>query len=205
MSIKEQIDYAKDELTQDEKLLAGLIKIERFYKKNRVAIIALAAIFFLGAVGYMGMEYYKQKRLEAANRAMLTLEKSPDDASALKLLKENDPQLAELFLLKKAAGSGDIKSLESLSGSKDPVVSDLAAYHLGTWNEDAERLKSYRMRSGALLRDFALFDEAYLLMKDGKVAEGAQRLAMIEADSPLKAVADMLEHYGVAKSKKGGE
>ncbi len=205
MSIKEQIDYAKDELTQDEKLLAGLIKIERFYKKNRVAIIALAVILLFGAVGYMGMEYYKNKRLEAANRALLTLSKSPDDASALKLLKENDPQLAELFELKKAVGSGDIKSLESLSGSEDAVVSDLAAYHLGAWKRDAEKLKGYRMRSEALLRDFALFDEAYLLMKEGRIEEGAQRLSMIESDSPLKAVAQMLEHYGVAKSKKGGE
>lgn len=205
MSIKEQIEYAKDELTQDEKLLAGLIKIERFYKRNRVAIIALAVILLLGAVGYMGMEYYKSERLEAANRALLALQKNPDDASALKLLRENDPQLAELFELKKAAGSGDIKSLESLSASEDPIVSDLAAYHLGVWREDAEKLKSYRMRSGALLRDFAIFDEAYLLMKEGKIEEGAKRLAMIEPDSPLKAVADMLEHYGVAKSKKGGE
>jgi len=42
-------------------------------------------------------------------------------------------------------------------------------------------------------------------MKEGRVEEGAQRLAKIESDSPLKAVADMLGHYGVAKSKEGGE
>ena len=36
MSLKEQMDFAKEELSQDEKVLAGLIKIERFYKKNKV-------------------------------------------------------------------------------------------------------------------------------------------------------------------------
>ncbi len=205
MSIKEQVDFAKEELTQDEKLLAGLIKAERFYKKNKIAIIALAVILVVGAIGYMAMDYVKEKKLEAANVALLALEKNPDDASALKELKENDPKLAELFLLKKAAGSGDIKSLESLSKSKDSVVSDLASYHLGVWKSDAEKIKNYRMRSGALLKDFALFDEAYLLMKEGKTAEAGERLSMIADNSPLKAVAGMLEHYGVAAGKKGGE
>ncbi|BBG65410.1 hypothetical protein NNO_0707 [Hydrogenimonas sp.] len=205
MGIKEQVDFAKDELTQDEKLLAGLIKAERFYRKNRLAIIALAVILVAGAVGYAVMGYIKEQKLEAANVALLALEKNPDDSSALEQLKKNDPKLAELFLLRKAAASGDLKSLEELSKSGDEVVSDLASYHLGVWKEDGKMIENYRMRSGALLKDFALFDEAFMLMREGKVTEARERLSLIADDSQIGAVAEMLAHYGVTEKTEGGE
>ncbi len=204
MSIKEQVEFAKEELTQDEKLLAGLIKAERFYKKNKIAIIALAAILFAGGVGYMAMEYINDRKLEAANAALLKLDKNPADPSAMKILEENDPKLAALFKLKRASETGDLKILESLAKSGDPVVSDLASYHLGVWQADAEKIKNYRMKSGALLKEFALFDEAYLLMKEGREREARERLGLIAGNSPLRAVADMLAHYGIAE-KKGSE
>ncbi len=204
MSIKEQVEFAKEELTQDEKLLAGLIKAERFYKKNKLALIALAVIVFAGGIGYAAMEYINNRKLEAANVALLKLDKNPDDSSAMKQLEENDPKLAALFMLKKASETGDIKRLESLSRSKDALVADLASYHLGVWQADAEKIKKYRMKSGALLKEFALFDEAYLLMKNGKESEARERLSLISEDSPLSAVAEMLAHYGIA-DKKGGE
>jgi len=205
VSIKEQVEFAKEELTQDEKLLAGLIKAERFYRRNRFAIIALAVIVVAGGAGYMAMEYVKGQKLERANRALLALEKDPADRAALKSLKENDPELAELFLLREASRNGDLKALESLGRSGDPVVADLAAYHLGVWRRDGEAIRNYRMKSGALLKDFALFDEAYLLMREGKISEARERLALISEESVLKPAATMLEHYGVVAQSKGGE
>ncbi len=205
MSIKEHIESAKEELTHDEKLFAGLVRVERFYKKNRFAIIALVAILFAGSIGYVVMNYIKERKREAANTALLRLEKNPDDTSAMKQLLENGPKLAELFLLKKASIAGDIKSLESLKKSKDAVVSDLASYHLGVWKSDRKELENYRMKSGALLKEFALFDEAYLLMKKGKIKEAQERLSLIAKNSPLKAAAQMLEHYGVAEKQRGSE
>ena len=205
LSIKDQVEFAKEELTQDEKLLAGLIKAERFYKKNRVAIIALTVILVVGGIGYAAMGYFNEKRVEAANAALLALKKNPTDATALKSLEENSPKLAELFKLGQASKTGDVKSLEVLSKSKDSVVADLAQYHLGVWKSDPVKLKEYRMKSQALLKDFAIFDEAYLLMKAGKVSEGKERLALIGADSPMKAAAAMLEHYGITGKSRGGE
>ncbi len=204
VSIKDQVEFAKEELTQDEKLLSGLIKAERFYKKNKTAIMSLLVILVVGAVGYAAMEYVNDRKLEAANAALLKLDKNPDDSSAMKTLEENDPELAALFMLKRASEKGEIKTLESLSKSEDPVISDLASYHLGVWQKDLQKIKSYRMKSGALLRDFALFDEAYLLMKEGRKKEAKERLDLIGEKSPLKPVANMLAHYGIVE-EKGGE
>ncbi|MCF6201471.1 MAG: hypothetical protein L3J42_05055 [Hydrogenimonas sp.] len=205
MSIKEQMEFAKEEFTQDEKLLAGLIKVERFYRRNKIAIIFLTLILVVGAIGYGVMGYLKEKRVEAANAALLKLQENPNDSSALKSLEESSPKLSQLFRLKRAALSGDTESLKSLSKSEDAVVADLASYHRGAWKEDSKALKSYRMKSQALLKDFATFDEAYLLMKAGKIEEGRERLALIGADSPMRAAASMLEHYGVAHKSRGGE
>ncbi|BDY12282.1 hypothetical protein [Hydrogenimonas cancrithermarum] len=202
MSIKEQVEFAKEELTQDEKLLSGLIKVERFYKRNRLAILAVAVLVVVGGIGYGVMGYLKEQQLLRANAAFLQLQKNPSDKGALETLKKENPPLARLVLLQHATQAGDVSTLETLAESKDEVVSDLARYHLGVWKKSAETIKNYRMQSEALLKDFAIFDEAYLLMKAGEVSQAKERLAMIADSSPLKAAARMLNHYGIAASGK---
>lgn len=197
MSIKEQVEFAKEELTQDEKLLEGLIKVERFYKKNRLAILAFSISFVIGGIGYGVMEYVKEQQLLKANSALLKLQSNPSDTNALKVLKENNPALAELFLLKEATISGDIKTLEELVKSKDETISDLAMYHIAIFKNSLSQIKEYRLKSSALLKDLATFDEAYLLYKNGKVDEAKNILAQISEVSPVKSVAKMLEHYGI--------
>ena len=201
MSIKEQVEFAKEELTQDEKLLEGLIKVERFYKKNRLAILAFSISFVIGGIGYGVMEYVKEQQLLKANSALLKLQSNPSDTNALKVLKENNPALAELFLLKEATISGDIKTLEELVKSKDETISDLAMYHIAIFKNSLSQIKEYRLKSSALLKDLATFDEGYLLYKNGKVDEAKNILAQISEVSPVKSVAKMLEHYGIKGNK----
>ncbi|WP_300366684.1 hypothetical protein [Hydrogenimonas sp.] len=201
MSIKEQVEFAKEELTQDEKLLAGLIKAERFYKRNKVMILALAAILVFGGIGYGVMGYLKEQRLLKANEAFLKLRANPADENAMKILKQENPALADLLAVQRAISEEDEAALKTLQSNSDPLVSDLASYHLGALERRSGDLKNYRMKSGALLKEFALFDEAYLLMRDGKVKEAKERLAMIPENSPLGPVAKMLVHYGVVTDK----
>ena len=201
MSIKEQVEFAKEELTQDEKLLAGLIKVERFYKRNRIAILVVAAAIVVGGIGYGVMDYLKTQQLRRANAALLTLQKNPADKAAMQTLEKENPALASLFMLRRATQTGDVKRLAALSHAKDGVVADLAKYHLAVFKKDAAAIRDYRMQSGALLKDFALFDEAYLLMKKNRVAEARERLAMIGENSPLRNVARMLGHFGITAAK----
>jgi hypothetical protein len=207
VSIKEQVEYAKEELTQDEKLLAGLIRAERFYKRNRMLILGIVGIVVAGGVGYALMDYMKEQRLLRANEAFLALQKNPSDTKALETLKKENPALAELFEVREAIAAGDTGALKKLTSSKDPVVADLAIYHAAAYDRDVKELREYRMKSDALLKDFAIFDEAYLLIEQGKVAEAHERLALIPEGSPLKPAATMLAHYGIVNSSaaKGGE
>ncbi|WP_457596199.1 hypothetical protein [Hydrogenimonas sp.] len=204
MSIKEQVEYAKEELTQDEKLLAGLIKAERFYKRNKMLILGLAGIVVAGGLGYAVMDYMKEQRLLRANEALLTLQKNPDDKAALQTLESENPQLAALFELSRAVQRGDAATLKKLESNPDSVVKDLATYHAAALKRDRKALNSYRMKSEALVKDFALFDEAYLLIESGDIAKAHDLLALVPEGSPLRPAATMLAHYGVAAAK-GGE
>ena len=197
MSIKDQVEFVKEELTQDEKLLESLIKVERFYKKNRLAILAVFVSFVVGGVGYGVMKYVKEQQLLKANSALLKLQNNPSDTDALQVLKDNNPSLARLFLLKEATISGDMEILEKLAKSKDEIVSDLAMYHMAIFKNNLSQIKEYRLKSSALLKDLAIFDEAYLLCKNGKIDEAKDMLAQISEVSPIKSVAKMLEHYGI--------
>ena len=197
MSIKEQVDFVKEELTQDEKLLEGLIKVERFYKRNKIAILALSVTLVLGGIGYSVMEYINKQKLLTANSALLKLQNNPSDTKALQVLKDNNPTLANLYLLKEATLNGDIKTLEELVKSKDKTISDLALYHMAVFKESLSQVKDYRLKSTSLLKDLALFDEAYMLLKSGKVQEAKNVLALIPETSSVKAVAKMLNHYGI--------
>ena len=202
MSIKEQVEYAKEELTQDEKLLAGLIKAERFYKRNKMLILGIAAVVVVGGIGYGVVDYLKERRLLEANRAFLALQQNPSDSGAAATLKEKNPALFRLFEVNRAIAAGDAEALKALAKSEDPVVADLAGYHAAALDRDEKELEAYRMRSDALLKDFAVFDEAYLLIKAGKTKEAGERLALIPAESPLKPAATMLAHYGIAKGAR---
>ena len=51
MSIKENVDYVKEELNSQEKFLESFVKGERFYKKYRTLIFASIAIIVIGAIG----------------------------------------------------------------------------------------------------------------------------------------------------------
>jgi hypothetical protein len=197
MSIKEQVEFVKEELTQDEKLLEGLIKIERFYKRNRLAILALSISVVVGGIGYGVVEYIKEQHLLKANKALLQLQSNPSDSNSLKILKENNPALAELYLLNEATKKGDIKKLEELTKSSDETISDLAMYHFAVFKNSLSQIKDYSLRSSSLLKDLALFDEAYLLFKKGKIYEAKSKLKLIQESSPVKPVAKMLEHYGI--------
>lgn len=198
MGLKEEAAAVKNELTQDEKMLAGMIRVERFYKRNKVKLTAAVAVLAAAVIFYLVMDQVRQHRLEGANTAYLKLQANPEDAEALQKLRSNNPKLAELFALKKALRSGDLKAVAAMEASDDALVRDLARYNAAAADAKTSLLKEYRMGSEALLKDMAIFLEAYTLMKAGDIKTANERLALIPQDSDVYGIATMLKHYGIA-------
>ena len=80
------------------------------------------------------MQSMKEVKLEEANKAFLTLQKSPDNVDALATLKAKNPALFELYSFSKAAQSKDAKTLESLASSKNKIIADSSKYTAATIN-----------------------------------------------------------------------
>ncbi|ADV47247.1 hypothetical protein [Nitratifractor salsuginis] len=186
MSLKEELNYVKEELSSDEKLLESAFKLERFYKKNKVAIWAVILVAVLGFGGKAIYGAY-QEHLEAkANEALLRLEKNPADQAALKELESANPKLYALYRYSTAVDQGKVEPLKSLEGSEDPRLKDLSTYHVAVLSKKPGNSRYYH--------DLSLVEQAYEALKAGKKAEARSKLALIGENSPVAGIARLLRH-----------
>ena len=186
MSIKDDVNYVKTELSSDEKVLESAFKLESLYKKYKMVIWGVAGALLLFFVVSTGMEALRQSKLEAANQALLTLQQKADDAEAMKVLKENNPSLYELYMLSQAAKKQDVTALKALSGSQNDIVADMSRYSIGTIEKKPEDSKLYK--------ELAYLEEAYLAIKSGDTQKAKNKLELIDERSSLSMLAKFLEH-----------
>lgn len=188
LGIKENLKAVKEEISTEEQFLEGMIKTERFFKaKKRYFIGAiLAVVLVAGAYGTQTM--LEQARLKSANEAFMLLMQNPNNAQALATLKEKNENLYALLTLQKATEAGDKETLKTLSMSKNWMIKDVASYQLAQMEQ---RIDS----SSELFKGFTILQEGYALLQEKKIPEAKIKFAMIDANSPLKQIAQNLEHY----------
>lgn len=189
MGLKENINAVKEEISTEEQFLEGMIKSERFFKRNKKYIIAALVLLAFGAGGYAINDVMAGARLKTSNAAYQALLKDANNTSALETLKAKNPKLYEMFIFETALAKGDIEALKKVSLSKEnPILADLATYQLSQLDANATP-------KGELLSGMVLLQEGYELLKEKKVEEARLKFAQIEASSPLKQIAKNLEHY----------
>jgi len=186
VSIKDDVNYVKTELSSDEKVLESAFKLESLYKKYKKIIWGVAAGALLFAVVNVGMEALHQSKLAAANQALLTLQSKPDDANALSVLKENNPALYELYSFSQAAKKQDVKALNEISKSKNDILADMSRYSVGAIEKKPVDSKLYT--------ELAYLEEAYAAIKSGDIQTAKNKLALIDERSSLSVMAKLLEH-----------
>ena len=189
MSISETINEAKKELSGDEQMLASAFKVEKLYKKHKFKLFAVVGL----AVAYFGataiMESIEQNKRESANTALLTLESDAKNAKALEALKSNNPALFELFTYQEALKSADTAQLKSLSSSKNPIIADIANYHLSVIEG--------KQTDSTFYEDVAKIYNASLDIKAGKISEAKDELELIGEESPAYNISKMIKHYTI--------
>lgn len=186
MSIKDNVNFVKTELSGDEKVLESAFRLESLYRKHKVKLWgAIAAVFlFFGA--QLVMNAIQETKLAEANKAFLTLQNKSDDADALKILKENNFALFELYSYAQAAEKQDIKALESLSASSNTVIADASKYTAAILNKKPVDSKLYK--------ELALFVDAYLAINAGNAKMAKDKLELIDERSPLSVISGFLKH-----------
>ena len=197
MSLKENIDMVKEELSQEEKFFAGAVQTERFVKKYKLQLISVVVAVVFVLIANSIYQANAQQAIDSSNEAYLTLLTNSDDSEAAEVLKENNPALYDAWQFKMALKKGDEAGLKKLTASSSNVVADLASYELAALKKDKTALNEYALNQDAILKDLAVLNEAVLLMKEGKTEEAKTRLALIDETSSLKKLAMLLQHYGI--------
>ncbi len=197
MSLKENIDMVKDELSQEEKLFAGAVQTERFVKKYKLQLISALVAVVIVLISNSIYQASVENAINSSNEAYLTLLSDSNNTKAAEVLKENNPALYDAWQFKLALKKGDEAMLKSLSSSQSNVVADLARYELAALKKDKTALNEYTLDQDAILKDLAILNEAVLLMQEGKTKEAKARLVLIDEKSSLKKLAMLLQHYGI--------
>lgn len=186
VSIKDDVNYVKRELSGDEKVLESAFKLESLYKKYKFQLWGAVVVLIVFFGGQAVMSALHEAKLEKANEAFLTLQNNSEDANALKVLQENNPALLELYTYAQAAKKGDIKALESLRASSNRVIADASGYTAGVLNKKPVDSKLYK--------EMVVLEEAYLAILAGDVKTAQNKLELIDDRSSLSVIREFLMH-----------
>ncbi|SFV61307.1 hypothetical protein MNB_SV-6-957 [hydrothermal vent metagenome] len=181
--------YVGKELSGDEKMLESTLKLEAFYNKHKKTIWMLLAILIAVAVVKPMFNVYKDMKLEKANSALLSLQKNPKDTKALETLKSENRPLFELYKYSQSIKEKDVKRLETLSASKNSLISDISSYHSSVLSSKSSNSKYYK--------EMSMIEDAYLSIKAGDVKKAKDSLELIDARSPVAPIANLLKHYTI--------
>ena len=193
MSIKENVDYVKEELNSQEKFLESFVKGERFYKKYRTLIFASIAIIVIGSIGLVIKNSVDESNKVEANLAFNKVLQNSNDKEALELLKNKNEKLYEVALFLQA------KNENKAANINIPVLKELAAYQVALSNKNVDELSNLSMQGDFLLKEFALFNKALLLSNEGKYEDAKTVLKLIPQTSKAFELANLLNHYLLTK------
>ncbi|MDD3007712.1 MAG: hypothetical protein PHQ70_02460 [Arcobacter sp.] len=192
MSIKEDVNYVKNELSNEEKFIENFVKGERFFKKYKTLIFAFIVIIIVGSIGII-----IKKNIDNANKfeANVALNNyfNNGDKNALEILKNNNQKLYEIALFLDA-------KKENKSAQIDiPMLKELLEFQLATHSNNIEKFDNLSLQNDFLIKEFAIFNKALILVNEGKYEEAKTSLNKIPQTSKAYELANLLNHYLLTK------
>lgn len=193
MSIKENVDYIKEELSSQEKFLENFVKGERFYKKYKTLIFAFIAIAILGGIGLVIKNNIDESNKLKANIAFNKVLENSTDTQALEELKNTNEKLYEVALFLQAKKENKAVDINI------PLLKELSKYQVALANKNVDELTNLSMQNDFLLKEFAIFNKALLLSNEGKYDDAKATLKLIPQTSKAFELANLLNHYLLTK------
>lgn len=192
MSIKENVNYVKNELSSEEKFLENFVKGERFFRKYKTLIFAIVVLAIIVPIGYVIKKELDESNKLEANAAFNKFLESKDE-KALATLKDKNEKLYEIALFLQARK--DNKTVEI----NTPVLKELAKFQVAMESKNIKELENLSMQNDFLLKEFAIFNKALLLTNEGKFEEAKTALKQIPQTSKATELANLLNHYLLTK------
>ena len=192
MSIKDDVNYIKNELSSEEKFLESFVKTERFFKKYKKLIFGLIILAIVGSVVFLVKTKLDEKNLYEANIALSNFLENGNQNS-LNQLKEKNRDLYEIALYL------DAKNEFKNADINLKYLKELLDFQVALLNSNQSDLDAVSKKVDFLLKDYAIFNQALILVNNQKYAEAREILGKISQDSRAFELATLLKHYLVTK------
>ena len=192
MSIKDDVNYIKNELSSEEKFLESFVKTERFFKKYKKLIFVLIISAIVGSVVFLVKTKLDEKNLYEANIALSNFLENGNQNS-LDELKEKNRDLYEIALYL------DAKNEFKNADINLKYLKELLDFQVALLNSNQSDLDAVSKKADFLLKDYAIFNQALILVNNQKYAEAREILGKISQDSRAFELATLLKHYLVTK------
>ncbi|MFY9075456.1 hypothetical protein CRU99_11265 [Malaciobacter mytili] len=193
MSLKENVDFVKNELNSEEKFLESFVKVERFYKKNKTLLIAAVVIVVVAIIGINVKKYINNQNKIEANIAFNKVLNNNNDKEALEVLKQKNEKLYEIatYVIAK-------KQNKTVEVNVD-FFKSLTQYQKALEEQNIQKLNDVSMQKEFLLKEFAIFNKALIEAKNGKYEEAKNTLKLVPTQSSAYELVKILNHYLLTK------
>ena len=183
MAIKEDLTQIKQEIGAQEQFLESMIKGERFFRKYKKFMIIAIIVAVIAIIGFYSNKIINDNRIEDANLAYSKLILNPNDANALSILKEKEPNLYALFSLQQKLDKNETNGISELANLKvNPIVKDIILSQNGNANNQ-------------ILSEYSTLLKGFELLKQNKIKEANVEFDKIALDSQLQTLVKNLKHY----------
>jgi hypothetical protein len=189
MSLKDDVDYIKKEISAEESYMENFFKVEKLFKKYKITIIAITIIIVVSVIGFYVSSYISDKNKLQANVALNTLLKNPNDKEALAVLEVKNKKLYEIYQYRQ----DDTKVIDV------KYFKELALYTNAIKENSLQKLNNVTQKQEFLLKDFAIFNKALIQAQEKKYAEAKETLQLISDKSEVSPLGKMLEHFLLTK------
>lgn len=193
MSLKENVNYVKDELNTEEKFLESFVKVERFYKKYKLIIISAVVLLIAAGIALYTTKSIQESNKLEANIAFSKVLENPKDHESIAILKDKSNQLYQVAQYIQANKEG------KTSDTQVKYLKELVDYKKALEAKDVTKLNAISMQNDFLLKEFAIFNKALILTEQGKYSDAKAALKLIPADSKVNDLVNTLKHFLVTK------
>lgn len=193
MSIKQDLQMAKAEISSDEKMLESVFRIEAFIKKYKMLFLSLIVAVIGWIAWFYISDYLKEQKAIKSTALMEKIQSNQSDESAWSELKKENLALYEMMRLSYAIKNENTQELEQVKNSTNPFIASYANYELSSMTQNLSNIKE-----GAFV-DLALLQEGYKLASKKEHKQALNKLNEISNTSELKDFALRIGHYGITQ------
>lgn len=193
MNLKNNLKSAKEEFSNDEKMLESIFRLEAVFKKYKLLFILIAITLIAVPTGLWIKSYLiEQKALQTT--ALFNQYQENKDPQTLQAIQKQSPTLYEFIALSNALKEQDSKLLSSLAQAQNSFITHYATYQLSSLKEEF----SQNQKLGEF-NNLALIQEAYLQIQKNNHTQAMHFLNQILPSSDLREWALRIGHYGITR------